>query len=447
MNLGCVRASLWLAAFVAAIFISGAAATAQVDSDRNATIQTLLGRLRADSADDYVPALSELKAFVTEEDLPALHEVLKPNASRRLQWRVSRLLGMMRSRASVRPLEALASDSARDEMVRRAALLALGEIGNGLAADTLKDIMTHGESPLLRLQAADAYYWVRGRDGIVDILSAKALEKDPVSNQHFAWYVELCKRGPDITPGRRPGTVSTGAVHGTKYLLYVPEKPGDSPAKVLVAIHGSAGTAEHYMDVCRAYAEAHGLILVVPWFDQAQFPTFDNLNLGTLGLGAARADLRTLEIVDAACDGLSADTQQLYLFGHSRGGQFVQRFVYAHPDRIARAAACGSGLYLTPDPAIKNDYGALFPYGVRPNPLAPDLAGCSMARFAAVPMIVVVGSEDERSGIAGTFMEQVQTTARRDNYPLNFRLKVVSEGRHLGTDNFPAAAEFMFGAP
>jgi hypothetical protein len=104
----------------------------------------------------------------------------------------------------------------------------------------------------------------------------------------------------------------------------------------------------------------------------------------------------------------------------------VQRFVFAHPERVARAAVCGSGLYLDPR-------GGLFPVGVQANPFAPDLAGATLEAFQRAPMAIVVGTDDPRHPLAQTFTRN-----------WGFELIEVPRGRHQGGDNLPAAAEYLF---
>jgi pimeloyl-ACP methyl ester carboxylesterase len=352
---------------------------------------------------------------------------------------------MIKSRDSASLLETIAVDSTRDESFRHAALISLGEIASTTSTSALLKVMAAADKPQLRVQAIDSFFRVRGKGGIIELLEAKASEKEPGVNAHYAWYVELCKRGETFSPPAKPGTAGEGSFEGTRYFRYIPSTyNAETPHKVLVAIHGTEGSADLYLEICQKFAERKGIILIVPWLNLAQFPTFDNLNLANTAIGAPRADLRVLNLIDAACEGLSADTERLYLFGHSRGGQFVQRFVFAHPDRIARAAACGSGLYLSPDPEIVTDYGPMFPYGVLPNPFAPDLSDRTMKALAGVPVAIVVGSEDTRRSMATDFIKQAESVARRDGYPLNFELIIVPGGKHSGADNFPAAAEFLF---
>lgn len=433
--------ALTLVASISGLSVYSESVKPQLSSEK---IQSLVPQLRSGAREEYITALCALSKQVTDSDLPLLLDLLK-EGSPRLHWRVARLLGIIKSHDSATVLESIASDSAREEAFRHAALISLGEIASPTSSSTLLKVMATAEKPQLRVQAMDSFFNIRGKAGIMDLLEAKASEKDPGVTAHYEWYVELCKRGKTFSPSKKPGTSEEGAFEGTRYFRYIPTSySAGAQHKVLVAIHGTEGSADHYLGVCRNFAETNGIILIVPWLNLAQFPTFDNLNLANTTIGAPRADLRVLDLVTAACEGLSADTEHLYLFGHSRGGQFVQRFVYAHPDRVARAAACGSGLYLSPDPSIITDYGPMFPYGVLPNPFAPDLADRTMKEFANVPMAIVVGSSDPRAKMAADFMKQTEAIARRDQYPLHFELIVVPNGTHSGSENFPAAAEFLF---
>lgn len=123
--------------------------------------------------------------------------------------------------------------------------------------------------------------------------------------------------------------------------------------RVLVSVHGSDGSAEKYMDipVSKGDDDRYDLIIVAP-----QFPTSKNApNSDMNGLkfdsyhSSSHRWLHTLlhcHLPGILLDReLVVDTRKVYLFGHSRGGQFVHTYMLKHhSEDVLRAAICGAGL-------------------------------------------------------------------------------------------------------
>jgi pimeloyl-ACP methyl ester carboxylesterase len=189
--------------------------------------------------------------------------------------------------------------------------------------------------------------------------------------------------------------------------------------------------------MCAEDAERHGLVVLAPWFDYPTYPNYDTLNLE---LGATRSDLRLLEIIEEVSSFIPVRTDRFFLFGHSRGGQFVQRFVRAQPHRIQRAAACGSGSYVRPGARL------LFPDGESPNPLAPDIQDPKFGSFVQAPLAIVVGTEElqRRLDEAERFAREVRSYAEENEIPCNIGFFSVPGGGHSGRSNYPTAARFLF---
>jgi pimeloyl-ACP methyl ester carboxylesterase len=78
---------------------------------------------------------------------------------------------------------------------------------------------------------------------------------------------------------------------------------------------------------------------------------------------------------------------QIFLFGYSGGGQFVHRYVMAHPEGVRGGIVAASGWYTFPDPSVQ------YPYGIRAD---SDLPGVRLrpGAFLRVPMLAVVGGDD-----------------------------------------------------
>lgn len=180
------------------------------------------------------------------------------------------------------------------------------------------------------------------------------------------------------------------------YLIYVPES-AKRGSPVLVSVHGVSGNAREQAGVFAKLCDAHGVVLLVPVFNQEQHKGYQRL--GRRGR-SNRADLllqRFLVEVTSLC---GADVAQVYLFGFSAGAQFAHRYLMAHPHRVSRAVVAAAGWYTMPT----NDRP--FPYGIRPN---RRLAGVSFnpEAFLRVPVEVLIGTEDVGSN-------KVRSTERLD---------------------------------
>ncbi|MCX5759427.1 MAG: hypothetical protein NTU83_13155 [Candidatus Hydrogenedentes bacterium] len=206
---------------------------------------------------------------------------------------------------------------------------------------------------------------------------------------------------------------------------------------LVVSVHGTDGSPDAYLDMCREGAEKYGVVVLAPYFDFPMFPTYDILNIG---LAMERSDLAILEIIDTLAERIPLDTSRFYLFGHSKGGQFVSRFVLAHPDRIIRAAAGSPGNYVMPDPDV------LFPHGTNPNPQTPDLAAPDFGKLAQTPMLVLMGQKEDVGwhDLAKAFIQATQAYADEHRITCNVKFAVVEKGFHAGVSNYPSASRFLY---
>jgi hypothetical protein len=128
----------------------------------------------------------------------------------------------------------------------------------------------------------------------------------------------------------------------------------------------------------RQYAEEHGMVVVAPYFDYPEFPSYGMLNIGLL---RARADLRVLSILATVSRQVRVQSDRFWFYEDGPARGFVPWFAQAHPHRIARAAICRPRRY----PILKGE-GA-FPFGMARNPFAPDLGPASLTEFLKTPLL------------------------------------------------------------
>lgn len=162
-------------------------------------------------------------------------------------------------------------------------------------------------------------------------------------------------------------------------------------APILVVVHGISRNAGAHLRAFRDVAHAVGCVLVAPRFTRSAFPDYQRFGRPKrLGPGG-RADLRLRAILDDVRARLGLRPAPAYLFGHSGGAQFVQRFVMAHADQVARYALGAPGCFAWPDPDRP------FPFGGGRSRQFPDLQP-QVDALLRIPGLVLVGECDVETG-------------------------------------------------
>lgn len=401
------------------------------ESVKCADVPKLITMMRNDTL--FIPAYAELTRRATLFDIKYLHPALK-GPVHRVRYSVAILLGKIGSTASIKPLLAMLEKD-RSRWERREAALSLGRIGGELVIEPLNKAMCSDPDVSVRKFAAHGLYLALGEQAIPYFQSALAIETFDGCRLNLRWLCDTNFKGttpPAITPGK----VAYGSYYGMLYKLYTPKNyDPNRPCRLLVSVHGSDGSPEAYADMCRATADREYCFVLAPYFDACNFPIFDMLSEDITG---TRSDQRLLQAVDNLPQYVNVQTDRFFLFGHSKGGQFVLRFVMGHPERILRAAACGFGIAIMPDDK------SYFPYGVRPNPLLPDLPTISFDNMVKTEMAVVVGTKDPRMKLAKEFTAKAKEYAEKHGIGTGPELFIVNNGPHAGVSNFPTAAEFLF---
>ena len=135
---------------------------------------------------------------------------------------------------------------------------------------------------------------------------------------------------------------------------------------VLFVMHGMGRNAEDYLDAWTELAEQKGIMLVAPEFASKFYRVITNdYQEGNLEsyFGWQNPESEwAFTVVENIFDhvnnvnGLSLDGY--HIFGHSAGGQFVQRMVAMKPkSRIKKAIAANAGTYSFMDEMVAYPYG------------------------------------------------------------------------------------------
>lgn len=256
--------------------------------------------------------------------------------------------------------------------------------------------------------------------------------------QSLEWLLDRRFKGT-VDPQGVAGQGVNASYEGTRYRFYLPRGyTGDVRIPLIVSVHGSWGFPEPYADMWIQDANRFGFAVLAPHFDYPTFPGYDALEIGIHG---TRSDLRLLDIIEQIGEHHSVETKKFYLFGHSQGGQFVTRFVMAHPERIHGAVASGAGSYVRWNPDV------YFPNGAKVNPLAPDLNELDFGSLARAKLGIVLGDREleRRKTAAQQFMEDIERYALNHRIRPEVELMWVQDAGHTGAKNQPTASAFLFG--
>lgn len=171
-------------------------------------------------------------------------------------------------------------------------------------------------------------------------------------------------------------------------------RPNDcAPAGALIVFHGVNRKARSARDKSRQIADAACLIVFAPLFDKARFPNWRYHRAGVVYRGRVtpQSDWTGPIVADlvrwarAHAGGAEAE---VYLFGHSAGGQILSRIAaYAPPADVARIVVANPSLHVWPDLdiAAPNGFRGVF---------APEEAERRLQDYLAAPVTIYLGSDD-----------------------------------------------------
>ena len=164
----------------------------------------------------------------------------------------------------------------------------------------------------------------------------------------------------------------------------------DSNCPIMFVLHGQKRNASAYRDYWELLADKHGFMVIAPEFSREHWPKAAAYNLGDL---AAQADREkwAYSAIEHLFDEMRVDQKDYRIFGHSAGGQFVQRMALFRPDNRASAmVAANPGWYTMPE-WRKEKAAESFPYS-----LVGSKAGERELRQAlAKRFVLLLGEKDD----------------------------------------------------
>lgn len=151
---------------------------------------------------------------------------------------------------------------------------------------------------------------------------------------------------------------------------YIPASGDITKMPVIFVFQGADRGYTHLLEAWEKEAEARQFMLFIPQFDKETYPLADYQEVGVRGTRPGtfkKQEELTPVLIDKIYEHIVKATGHSLgcynLYGHSAGGQFVQRFMLVHDSPYVRRAIIGSpGWYTFPDTA------QAYPYGVKDIP-------------------------------------------------------------------------------
>ena len=175
------------------------------------------------------------------------------------------------------------------------------------------------------------------------------------------------------------------AMPDAQYFYARPSRPTQD-APVLVSVHGISRNAREHVRTFAQYCNSLGWVVVAPLFPADRFPKYQQLDFARKH-DYSRPEPALNAILDEITKLTGANTERIYMFGFSGGGQFVHRYAMVNPHRVIAAALGAPGWYTFPDP------GAPFPRGLHINARETGFRLEEKSMFG-VPAAVFVGTQD-----------------------------------------------------
>jgi hypothetical protein len=235
----------------------------------------------------------------------------------------------------------------------------------------------------------------------------------------------------------------------------------DQDKPVVIVQHGMSRNGSEYCDAWVPAAERHGFLVAAITFPKEWWPdavTYNNGHVLTEN-GTLRPRKAWSQAIPGRLFGLLRDAgvtarDEMYLWGHSAGGQFVHRLLATQPHAILKAVgAANSGWYTLPtlDLAYPDGLGGI------------GLTQEDVVRLLGYPLVIFSGDRDidgtaenfprhptamvqgnNRFERAQFYLARGQAEAARLGVPCHWQRVVVPGVAHEGVKMSAFAADYWF---
>jgi hypothetical protein len=294
------------------------------------------------------------------------------------------------------------------------------------------------------------------------------------------FFVFSCNKETILPPPTFNG-VDSLLIYGTSDFIFTEYTPlGNKPMKVyfyipnnaykytpiLFVLHGNDRDALYSRNELITIANQLKFIVVAPEFSETNFPGGDGYNLGNIFVDGDNPTLQTLNneniwsfsIIEPIFENLKnkigSNVSKFDIFGHSAGGQFVQRFLLYKPNtKINKAIIASAGWYTMLDNSIA------FPYGTKSSPAETF----SYNTLFSKKVFVVIGGNDtnpnsdalrhndivDKQGLnrlerAQYFYTQTRNIATKNNLIFNWDYSVLPKVDHDFSATAAAGANLLY---
>ena len=174
---------------------------------------------------------------------------------------------------------------------------------------------------------------------------------------------------------------------------YIPEEGDIKDCPIIFVFQGNDRDYTYLMDAWGKAAKERHFIVLVPQFPMKDFPLHLYQEVGAMDKQHAKLtprDKTTASMIDRMFEYVKAHVpthrKDYEIYGHSAGGQFVQRFMLVHDSPYVSRAIVGSpGWYTFPDSNL--DYS----YGIKNIPYLDSLA---LKRWLAKDIVIQTAERD-----------------------------------------------------
>lgn len=131
------------------------------------------------------------------------------------------------------------------------------------------------------------------------------------------------------------------------YCLYVPQdydEDGETAYPLVVLIHGTNRTAQHYRDAFAEFAEREQCIVLSPMFPVGIIEPGELSSYKFIKFHDIRFDTLLLAMIDEVAETYRIERERFLLHGFSGGGHFAHRFFYLHPSRLLGVSIGAPGM-------------------------------------------------------------------------------------------------------
>ena len=241
---------------------------------------------------------------------------------------------------------------------------------------------------------------------------------------------------------------------------YIPTSGDVRHMPVVFVFEGADRGYKYLLKAWKREAEKHKFMVFIPHFDLKEYPLHDYQEVGVINNSnntVRPVEEQTPALIDKIFEYVrqhSGSQRKGYMiYGHSAGGQFVQRFMLFYDSPYVEKAVIGSpGWYTFPDISLN------FPYGVRNIPyITPE----AIQKYLAKPVILQLATGDtiresylrktpeaeaqgrNRYERGNRFYQYIHQVAAEKNWPCNWQ-KIEEQGiGHHSTDMGKRAVPVM----